>query len=213
MRREDVVVFWQRRACRGAFRGSNSSPRASNDANTPPTRVTRVEAFGGFRGGALPTFFGSSVWQDCRARVTSLFSGRRAHRPGAHSAGATLGAMLRALASGSTRAIAATGAVATYLCSAAAATEAGPSTSSDDRGADLIAGANRRDVTPLDAPIAARIRPRRTRPPLSGGCTPTSPGIYRPGGEHEEAGKYLRRALKEAQEGLKQGRSPRRRRS
>ena len=107
-------------------------PRTTRIHRQP--RVTRVEAFGASE--EVPfQLFGSSVWQDFRARVTSLFSGRRAHRPGA-PAGATLGAMLRALASGSTRAIAATGAVATYLCSAAAATEAGPSTSSDDRGAD-----------------------------------------------------------------------------
>jgi len=110
--------------------------------------------------------------------------------------------MLRALASGSTRAIAATGAVATYLCSAAAATEAGPSTSSDDRGADPIAGANRREVTPLDAPIAAAYPTAANKATAQWRVYTDIARDLSSRGEHEEAGKYLRRALKEAQEGF-----------
>ena len=63
--------------------------------------------------------------------------------------------MLRALGSRSTRAIAASGAVAAYLCSATAATESTESTSSRTDESNPIPGTNRREVTPLDAPIAA----------------------------------------------------------
>mmetsp|Transcript_4208 Transcript_4208/g.17301 ORF Transcript_4208/g.17301 Transcript_4208/m.17301 type:complete len:248 (+) Transcript_4208:199-942(+) len=37
-------------------------------------------------------------------------------------------------------------------------------------------------------PSPRRIRPRRTMPPLSGGCTPTSPGICRPGASTKRRG-------------------------
>ena len=110
--------------------------------------------------------------------------------------------MLRALASGSTRAIAATGVVAAYLCSAAAATEAGPSTSSDHQGANPSAGANRRDVTPLDAPIAAAYPTAANKATAQWRVYTDIARDLSSRGEHEEAGKYLRRALKEAQEGF-----------
>ena len=110
--------------------------------------------------------------------------------------------MLRALATGSTRAIAATGAVAAYLCSAAAATEAGPSTSSDHQGANTIAGANRREVTPLDAPIAAAYPTAANKATAQWRVYTDIARDLSSRGEHEEAGKYLRRALKEAQEGF-----------
>ena len=106
------------------------------------------------------------------------------------------------MASGSTRAIAATGAVAAYLCSAAAATEAGPSTSSDHQGANPIAGANRRDVTPLDAPIAAAYPTAANKATAQWRVYTDIARDLSSRGEHEEAGKYLRRALKEAQEGF-----------
>ena len=72
------------------------------------------------------TFFGSFVFALLRG-WGSIFSGRRAHRSGAPASAPLL--HVRALATGSTRAIAATGAVAIDLRAAAA--EAGPSTSSD----------------------------------------------------------------------------------
>ena len=106
------------------------------------------------------------------------------------------------MASGSTRAIAATGAVAAYLCSAAAATEAGPSTSSDHQGANPSAGANRRDVTPLDAPIAAAYPTAANKATAQWRVYTDIARDLSSRGEHEEAGKYLRRALKEAQEGF-----------
>lgn len=107
------------------------------------------------------------------------------------------------MASGSTRAIAATGAVAAYLCStAAAATEAGPSTSSDHQGANPNAGANRRDVTPLDAPIAAAYPTAANKATAQWRVYTDIARDLSSRGEHEEAGKYLRRALKEAQEGF-----------
>ncbi len=106
------------------------------------------------------------------------------------------------MASGSTRAISATGAAAAYLCSAAAATEAGPSTSSDHQGANPIAGANRRDVTPLDAPIAAAYPTAANKATAQWRVYTDIARDLSSRGEHEEAGKYLRRALKEAQEGF-----------
>lgn len=178
-------------------------PRTTRIHRQP--RVTRFESFRGFREKEAREVRFKLFWQFCFARLrgwgSESFSGRRAHRPGA-PAGAPLGAMLRALATGSTRAIAATGAVAAYLCSAAAATEAGPSTSSDHQGANTIAGANRREVTPLDAPIAAAYPTAANKATAQWRVYTDIARDLSSRGEHEEAGKYLRRALKEAQEGF-----------
>ena len=178
-------------------------PRTTRIHRQP--RVTRFESFRGFREKEAREVRFKLFWQFSFALLrgwgSESFSGRRAHRPGA-PAGAPLGAMLRALATGSTRAIAATGAVAAYLCSAAAATEAGPSTSSDHQGANTIAGANRREVTPLDAPIAAAYPTAANKATAQWRVYTDIARDLSSRGEHEEAGKYLRRALKEAQEGF-----------
>ena len=176
-------------------------PRTTRIHRQP--RVTRFESFRGFerrKAGRCPSnFFGSSALQDCRVRVPSSFLDVARTAP-AHPRARR--SNVRALASGSTRAIAATGAVAAYLCSAAAATEAGPSTSSDHQGANPIAGANRREVTPLDAPIAAAYPTAANKATAQWRVYTDIARDLSSRGEHEEAGKYLRRALKEAQEGF-----------
>ena len=114
-------------------------------------------------------------------------------------------AMLRALGSRSTRAIAASGAVAAYLCSATAATESTESTSSTQVRTDEsnpIPGANRREVTPLDAPIAAAYPTAANKATAQWRVYTDIARDLSGRGEHEEAGKYLRRALKEAVAGF-----------
>ena len=114
-------------------------------------------------------------------------------------------AMLRALGSRSTRAIAASGAVAAYLCSATAATESTASTSSTRVRTDEsnpIPGANRREVTPLDAPIAAAYPTAANKATAQWRVYTDIARDLSGRGEHEEAGKYLRRALKEAVAGF-----------
>ena len=114
-------------------------------------------------------------------------------------------AMLRALGSRSTRAIAASGAVAAYLCSATAATESTESTSSRTVRTDEsnpIPGANRREVTPLDAPIAAAYPTAANKATAQWRVYTDIARDLSGRGEHEEAGKYLRRALKEAVAGF-----------
>ena len=111
-------------------------------------------------------------------------------------------AMLRALGSRSTRAIAASGAVAAYLCSATAATESTESTSSRTDESNPIPGANRREVTPLDAPIAAAYPTAANKATAQWRVYTDIARDLSGRGEHEEAGKYLRRALKEAVAGF-----------
>ena len=114
-------------------------------------------------------------------------------------------AMLRALGSRWTRAIAASGAVAAYLCSATAATESTESTSSRTDRTDEsnpIPGANRREVTPLDAPIAAAYPTAANKATAQWRVYTDIARDLSARGEHEEAGKYLRRALKEAVAGF-----------
>ena len=114
-------------------------------------------------------------------------------------------AMLRALGSRSTRAIAASGAVAAYVCSATAATESTESTSSTRVRTDEsnpIPGANRREVTPLDAPIAAAYPTAANKATAQWRVYTDIARDLSGRGEHEEAGKYLRRALKEAVAGF-----------
>ena len=114
-------------------------------------------------------------------------------------------AMLRALGSRSTRAIAASGAVAAYVCSATAATESTESTSSTQVRTDEsnpIPGANRREVTPLDAPIAAAYPTAANKATAQWRVYTDIARDLSGRGEHEEAGKYLRRALKEAVAGF-----------
>ena len=114
-------------------------------------------------------------------------------------------AMLRALGSRSTRAIAASGAVAAYVCSATESTESTESTSSTRVRTDEsnpIPGANRREVTPLDAPIAAAYPTAANKATAQWRVYTDIARDLSGRGEHEEAGKYLRRALKEAVAGF-----------
>ena len=191
-----TVVFWQRRACRGAFWGFLRAlePRTTRIHRQP--RVTRFESWGfpreGSQGGVLRTF-GSSVLQDCRVRVPSSFSNvartaRRIRGRAARNDAARVGVRVdpRSPRPALWR-----------------RTSAPPPPR--PRRTFHVIGPPGRQPPRRDT---ARCAHRRGVSDRGEQGHRSVEGVHRhrqdlsSRGEHEEAGKYLRRALKEAQEGL-----------